>query len=217
MSICHYHQCSPIGNSIHLSYLEYCVNFYGNEIKTTVTDVPRVVDAWISTVQNLNRESLELHRLVVGLDIEWHPNYNRYQNRNKVATLQLCVGRRCLIFQIFHAIFIPQSLRDFLGNRDHTFVGVGIGADNQKLFEDYGLWVGRSVDLTIYSVRRNIGLKDLAREILRFDIEKPSNVTLSNWQAEYLTPPQVEYACIDAFVSFRIGMVCEAWIRGIIK
>lgn len=37
-------------------------------------------------------------------------------------------------------------------------------------------------------------------------MEKPKDVTESEWDVEELNFGQVKYACIDAFVSFLLGM-----------
>ncbi|PHT85609.1 hypothetical protein T459_07715 [Capsicum annuum] len=50
-----------------------------------------------------------------------------------------------------------------------------------------------------------MGLKRMAKEVLGKVMEKPLNVTLSKWDAEELVYEQIEYAAIDAFVSFEIG------------
>lgn len=51
-----------------------------------------------------------------------------------------------LIFQILHAPNIPQSLINFIGNSNHTFVGVGIKEDVEKIVCDYKLSVAMFVD-----------------------------------------------------------------------
>ncbi|XP_022147765.1 Werner Syndrome-like exonuclease, partial [Momordica charantia] len=187
----------------------YDITFDSDQIKTTITSSPYMVDHWISRILRFHRR--RLHRLLVGLDVEWRPNFNR-SRRNPAATLQLCVGRRCLIFQLIHAPEIPHSLLHFLGDETFTFVGVGIDQDARKLFDDYDLTVNNAVDLRSMAVDRtgrrdlrNAGLKDLAREILGREIAKPKAVTMSRWDDEYLTSAQVAYASIDAFLSFEIG------------
>lgn len=57
---------------------------------------------------------------------------------------------------------------------------------------------------------KNAGLKGLANLVLGKEIEKPLNVTLSRWDNHYLNLDQVQYACIDAFVSFEIGRSLNA-------
>jgi ribonuclease D len=189
----------------------YDVNFHNQKIHTLVTHTPSFVDSWITETLTLNSPSL-----LVGLDVEWRPNRFRNQE-NLVATLQLCVAQRCLIFQILYSPHIPQSLINFLANPAHTFVGVGIDEDVEKLTGDYGLTVANAVDLRFlaadgYGVRelRNAGLKILARQVLGVELVKPRSVTMSRWDAEYLYPSQVQYACVDAFVSFEIGRCLNA-------
>ncbi|XP_057489516.1 3'-5' exonuclease-like [Actinidia eriantha] len=191
----------------------YDVNFFSDKIHTLVTHTPSYVDGWISEIEAIHRR--RLRSLIVGLDVEWRPN-NRHHD-NPVATLQLCVGRRCLIFQLIYAPFIPQSLAQFLTNPLYTFVGVGVDSDVEKLTDDYGLSVATTVDLRSlaaaeYGVRelRNAGLKILAMQVLGKEVVKPRWITMSRWDNEYLSASQVQYACVDAFLSFEIGRCLNA-------
>ncbi|KAJ7976537.1 Werner Syndrome-like exonuclease [Quillaja saponaria] len=184
----------------------YDVIFYSDTIHTLLTNSPSIVDSWLSEIDRSGS-----NRLIVGLDVEWRPSFNRHI-QNPVATLQLCVSHRCLIFQLIHAPKIPQSLIDFLGNTNYTFVGVGIEPDVEKLLEDYGLSVATVVDVRVLAADklglrelRNAGLKALAMQVLGKEIEKPKRVTMSRWDNPWLNSQQVQYACIDAFVSFEIA------------
>ncbi|KAI7994416.1 Werner Syndrome-like exonuclease [Camellia lanceoleosa] len=113
--------------------------------------------------------------IIIGFDIKWRPN-NCFHD-NPTATLQLCIGHRCLIFQFIYSSQIPQSLFDFLNNPIYTFVGVGIHTDVDKLTKDYGLFVATTVDLRSLAADcdmielRNAGLKNLAKEVLGKEIE----------------------------------------------
>ncbi|KAJ0042617.1 hypothetical protein Pint_18432 [Pistacia integerrima] len=192
----------------------YDVTFYDDEILTLVTHTPAMVDSWISDIHRIHRR--RLHRLIVGLDVEWRPNFRRY-HENPIATLQLCVGHRCLIFQLIRAPSIPLSLVNFLANDEYTFVGVGIQKDVEKLYDDHGLKVENVFDLRDWAAEntgnrglRNTGLKGLAWAILGKDIVKPRSVTMSRWDNPWLTAAQVQYACIDSFISFEIGRICSA-------
>ncbi|XAR54197.1 DNA helicase [Bertholletia excelsa] len=187
----------------------YDVIFFEDRVYTLVTSTPAMVDSWIAEIEQIHWR--RLHRLIVGLDVEWRPNNRHFDN--PIATLQLCVGRRCLIFQMLHAEgVIPESLINFLGEPNYTFVGVGIDDDVEKLMGDYGISVSTTVDLRslaadVYGVRefRTAGLKTLAREVLGKEVNKPKSITRSRWDYRWLTPAQVQYACIDAFLSFEIG------------
>lgn len=84
----------------------------------------------------------------------------------------------------------------------------------EKLTEDYNLVVANMADVRAlaaekYGVRelRNAGLKILAMRVLGKEIRKPMGVTMSRWDNQWLTPAQVQYACIDAFLSFEIGRI----------
>ncbi|KAF5766786.1 putative DNA helicase [Helianthus annuus] len=187
------------------------VTFSNDTILTLVTHTPSYVDMWISDIERIHRH--RLHSLVVGLDIEWRPSFNR-NIQNPVATLQLCVGRRCLIFQLLHAPSIPQSLVNFLRNPNYTFTGVGIESDVEKLVDDYNLGVERMEDLRTLAAEaygewelKNGGIKSLAERVLGKEVNKPKWVTMSKWDQQWLKPAQVQYACVDAFLSFEIGKV----------
>jgi len=191
----------------------YDVSFYSDQIHTLVTQTPSMVDAWLSEIYQIQRS---LRRLIVGLDVEWRPNF-RENFENPVATLQLCVDSRCLIFQIMHAPFIPTSLVDFLGEASFTFVGVGIESDAEKLLEDYGLRVANAVDLSRLAAEelgvrelRNAGLKTLVMEVLGKEVQKPKRITMSRWDNQWLTHAQVQYACLDSFLSSEIGKCLNA-------
>ncbi|KAJ8622424.1 hypothetical protein MRB53_030953 [Persea americana] len=191
----------------------YTVEFNDHFILTTVTATASVVNRWVSDIYRIHRRRLsrrDVHHFIVGLDVEWRPNFSR--NRNPVATLQLCVGHRCLIFQLIYADYIPDSLVGFLSEPDFTFVGVGIAEDVEKLAEDYELFVGQTSELGSTAAEQlgvrdlnRAGLRRLANVVLEVDVEKPRRITMSKWDSEYLSSDQVMYACLDAFLSFEIG------------
>ncbi|KAJ9555003.1 hypothetical protein OSB04_009617 [Centaurea solstitialis] len=150
------------------SVAEYDVPF-----ETWVTSCPYKAEKWIRGVENWNHN--RLHRLIVGLDIEWRPNTKRGE-QNPVAILQLFVSRTCLIYQLRRAGTIPDGLKNFLKNPNYTFVGVGIEHDKQKLLRD--LEVAETADLrerAAYELTdpdmKKAGLKKLAEVVLRKNVE----------------------------------------------
>ncbi|KAJ4806739.1 Werner syndrome-like exonuclease [Rhynchospora pubera] len=180
-------------------------------VKTTVTASGEVAADWIDEILRIHRR--RLNHLIVGLDIEWCPHgWHGTTGENSAALLQLCVGRRCLVFQLIHCDYIPDELSDFLLDDRFRFVGVGIHADLQKLDDDYDLEVENAVDLRYLAaektgrpVMRQWGLQNLVREFMGAHIVKPRNVRLSDWSRRALTQEQIEYAAFDAFTSFEIG------------
>ncbi|XP_074592389.1 3'-5' exonuclease-like [Curcuma longa] len=177
-------------------------------VQTTVTSSGDEVEMWIDEILEIH--SRRLYQLVVGLDVEWRPSYSR--NQNPVAVLQICVGMRCLIFQVIHADYFPPNLITFLADDLFTFVGVGIQNDADLLDHNWGLIVSNTSDLRILAANemqrndlRSAGLKQLAEEVLGLVVEKPRRVTMSNWEMNALSYAQIAYACADAFLSFEIG------------
>ncbi|KAI3471482.1 hypothetical protein Pfo_031304 [Paulownia fortunei] len=123
--------------------------------------------------------------------------------------------RHCLHkLLILHADYIPPSLHAFLADPRHTFCGVGIQEDAKKLYDHHGLRVGSVADLNElarlasgdrHSEYRYMGLKKMAVALLGKEMLKQLQVTLSTWDAVNLDTEQIEYAAIDAFVSFKLG------------
>jgi ribonuclease D len=184
------------------------VAFEGHEIKTTITSSGTAVKRWLREIRYMYR--WVYHKLIVGLDVEWRPSYSHVQN--PVAVLQLCVGHRCLVFQILHADFVPQDLVDFLADPGFRFVGVAVRGDADRLSDDHGLHVVNTVDLRRLAAEgmhrpdlRQAGLQALVRAVMGADLQKPKKVTMGPWDAQDLSADQIKYACIDAFVSFEIG------------
>ncbi|XP_010938222.1 3'-5' exonuclease [Elaeis guineensis] len=187
----------------------YIVTFNGtDDIMTTVTSSGDDVEAWIDEILRVHHRRLS--RLIVGFDVEWRPSYSRVQN--PVAVLQLCVGRRCLVFLILHADYVPDALIDFLANERYKFVGVGIDADVDRLSDYHFISVENTTDLRVLAAAimnrpelNQKGLAGLAGDVLGVQVRKPREVTMSRWDQRYLTLDQIKYAAVDAFLSFEIG------------
>jgi len=192
--------------TFHPTTSKYCVNFAGRTIETTVTDRGNTIDEWVHEILSL----YDGRPTAVGLDIEWRPHQIQSMS-NKSATLQLCIDEKCLIVQLFYTDYIPQSLKSFMMDPNFTFVGIEVGHDIAKLNNEYGVKSNRSADIRELAMRqwpgrfRWPGLKDLAFEVSGLSMKKPKHVCMSNWEARVLNENQVEYACIDAYASYRVG------------
>ncbi|KAK1608908.1 hypothetical protein QYE76_032581 [Lolium multiflorum] len=189
------------------TYVTY-VAFEGHSIKTTVTSSGTAVKRWLREIRYMYR--WVYRKLIVGLDVEWRPSFSRVQN--PVALLQLCVGRRCLIFQLLHADYIPDALAEFLADSSFRFVGVAVQGDANLLSKDHHLQVANTIDLRGLAARAmhrpelaKAGLKGIASAVLGANIEKPQKVRVGPWDVYRLSDEQINYACIDAFASFEIG------------
>ncbi|KAI4344764.1 hypothetical protein L6164_011955 [Bauhinia variegata] len=193
----------------------FIVHLHGTEINVTVTANSSVVRKWISSTLYLRRHVL--YCFVVGLGVQWTPG-----GRDAPAdVLQLCVGRRCLIFQLAHADYVPNALRKFLSDSRFTFVGFHNHSDRQKLLIskhrlemvknplDLRLSVESQddeIDLTSASVEK------IVKECLGFDgVSLRREISMSDWDDEVLSNDQVLQACLDAHCAFEIGKNIKAW------
>ncbi|CAM0956183.1 unnamed protein product [Alopecurus aequalis] len=209
----------------------------GTVIRTTVTFSADDVVTFLQEVQERFRKEVheyknlkegqdqeqqgweeERHCLIVGLDTECLQNEDG-KPRYQIAVLQLCIGDRCLVYQIHRAKYIvPAELEDFLANPDFCFVVVGVGEDVKRLQDDCKLKVAHTMDLPQVAAvvlgrpdLQQAGLQKLALEVMDTLIAKPKQVTMSSWAEPDLSSEQISYACIDAFVSFDVGrrLLCK--------
>lgn len=181
----------------------YSVFCDGLTIETTVTHKAKIVEEWVQLVTSTYGGNQ-----VVGLDTEWMSDKNK---KMKVAVLQLCVEDKCLIFQLCHMDEIPRSLRTFMKDSNFNFVGVGVELDINKLKNEYGLECTKGIDVSTVAMKlwpgrfSSRGLKYLAKEVVGLNMKKSKDVCTSEWRSKELTEAQVEYACIDAYASYKIG------------
>ncbi|XAR61437.1 DNA helicase [Bertholletia excelsa] len=142
------------------------------------------------------------------------PEFNRHPIRSicgKITTLQVCLDTKCLLLQLLHMHHLPESIKCFLADPVFTFVGMDIHHNITKLCNEYGLACSKMVDIralakTSFPISfHKPGLKTLADEVLGLYMEKPMDVCRSNWEARVFDERQIEYACIDAYASCRIG------------
>lgn len=152
----------------------------------------------------------------IGMDCEWVTDDN---NRKPVSLLQLanCKGF-CVIIRLSEipVWLIPAGLSDLLKDGNILKVGVGINDDASKLFHDYCLEVLGFIDLR-YLVKdlpelqgKSLGLKSLAKEILKYDLNKSNTLRCSDWDAESLTTDQIKYAADDAIVSAKLFEIVKS-------
>ncbi|MBA0710675.1 hypothetical protein Golax_009945, partial [Gossypium laxum] len=170
---------SPHFNPDPYRFRTYTVTFFSTPIITTVTTTPSVVRNWLFRV---------------------------------LPTLQLCIGHQCLIFQLLHADTVPLSLRRFLNDPRNTFVGVWNHSDIAMLLRsEHRLSVSRVVDARHVAAERNglspqLSMEKLAEILLGApDVRKPQSIGVSNWNDYRLSLEQIQYACVDAYVSFELG------------
>ncbi|XP_029128431.1 uncharacterized protein LOC109804427 [Cajanus cajan] len=188
----------------------YTVDLAGTYITVTVTPSSSVVKRWLSSTLHFSRHFVYHDRLVVGLGVQWTPGaYDPPPD-----TLQLCVGRRCLIFQLTRADGVPESLRTFLNDPSHTFVGFWNHSDRRKLEESKHRLEMRRDPLDLRHCFRGLSqasVEEIVEKRLGYRVTQWSDVSMSDWYDKYLSNDQVAYATVDAHCAFLIGRDIGAW------
>eukprot|EP00300_Choanocystis_sp_HF-7_P013674 c18399_g1_i2.p1 GENE.c18399_g1_i2~~c18399_g1_i2.p1 ORF type:complete len:527 (+),score=127.97 c18399_g1_i2:30-1610(+) len=143
----------------------------------------------------------------VGVDCEWFPDYVP-NSISKVALVQLCVDKYCVLLHLSQMKSTPHALVEMLANPAVLKVGVGFTGDAAKLAlslegfkEDEG--VQGAFDMSW--VYERISLKGLCEQLTGgvLTLNKSKRVTISNWEQLHLTLAQIQYAAMDAFASYE--------------
>ena len=130
------------------SHDAYTVGVYDSRFAALVSARPADARRWVATTRWLHGGLHHAGRLVVGLGVQWTPTRLPLHGAPpSPATLQLCVGHRCLVFHLAHDDAVPEKLRRFLADPRVTFVGSGSANDRRMLWEHYGLHVERGREL----------------------------------------------------------------------
>ncbi|KAI3460741.1 hypothetical protein Pfo_017404 [Paulownia fortunei] len=112
---------------------------------------------------------------------------------NKIAILQLCVDTKCLVLQLLHMDYIPQSIRDFLCDPHTTFVGLTYIFLAKRLFP--------------VSYKGRPSLKALAYGVVGLSMRKCSKICnyKGDWESIVIDKELVEQACTDVYASYSIA------------
>ena len=98
-----------------------------------------------------------------------------------------------------------KELRDLFSNAEITKIGLSIHDDFKMLGRLHQFEATRLVDLQ--HMVKDYGIKDNALQriyAILFNERISKGQRLSNWEADVLTPAQMEYAAIDAWATLRI-------------
>ena len=140
---------------------------------------------------------------VLGFDTETKPSFRKGRN-NRIALLQLSDSNIAYLLRV-SKIGLPPEIVDILSDSNITKVGVAIHDDIKglkaiKKFREDGF-----IELQEYVRDFGIlssGLKKLSAIVLGFRISKRQQV--SNWESDYLSEAQLNYAATDAWVCYEI-------------
>ncbi|MCM1020752.1 MAG: 3'-5' exonuclease domain-containing protein 2 [Muribaculum sp.] len=158
----------------------------------------------VTTEQDAQKALNAIYRSnIVGFDTETKPSFTK-GHRNSVALIQIATPTDCYLFRINRFGFC-KSLVDFMQNNQITKIGLSLRDDfhvlhNIASFEPQG-FIDLQQFVSNFSIA-NASLQKIFAIIFNQRISKRQQ--LSNWEADTLTTPQMNYAAIDAWACLKI-------------
>merc|ERR1719163_1225677 len=154
---------------------------------------------------------------LVVFDAEWVPDWTEGSD-NEVSVLQLAfpMSRRAYVLQLGRlGRRLPPPVQMMLVNPAVVKVGFAVDRNDVDKFVRSGIAVTRvsikdiqercASRLGVAADSAKVSLYEAASKILRYQLNKdPLGPRCSDWSREELTPGQVRYAALDAWVTLRL-------------
>lgn len=169
-------------------------------ITTVVTSQPLAASAWVRDVQTSG------DRAIIGFDI-----HQLQGAAPQSSVLQLCVGHRCLVYQLSSSEPIPASITEFLSKPNNVFVGMDIIVKVPLLhqynvginghFKELGKLASRFYERGIL---RQASLEVLSRYVLGTWVKR-SVINLNVQALKDITPVQIHSCALNVYSFYTIG------------
>lgn len=140
---------------------------------------------------------------IIGFDTETRPSFRKGQSHS-VSLLQLATPDRCYLFRL-KTLGLQPMLREILENPGLLKVGLSLRDDFHALGRICDFNPDGFLDLQQYVKKFGIADNSLSRIYgILFGRRISKGQRLSNWEAEKLTPAQINYAAFDAISCIQI-------------
>lgn len=164
------------------------------------TDGATVIDSTEGleeAISHLNQAS------IIGFDTETRPSFRKGLSFS-VSLLQLATPERCFLFRL-KKLGLPLPLKEILENTERLKVGVSLRDDFHSLERICDLHPDGFIDLQQYVKKFGITDNSLSRiYAILFGQRISKGQRLTNWEAENLSPAQINYAAFDAISCIHI-------------
>eukprot|EP00927_Polykrikos_kofoidii_P071973 TRINITY_DN68151_c0_g1_i1.p1 TRINITY_DN68151_c0_g1~~TRINITY_DN68151_c0_g1_i1.p1 ORF type:complete len:309 (+),score=34.39 TRINITY_DN68151_c0_g1_i1:106-927(+) len=153
---------------------------------------------------------------LVAFDAEWRPDWHKGSD-NPVSVLQLAFPNsgRVYVLQLGKiGNRLPTEVQMMLVNPGVIKVGFAVGQKDMDKLSRSGIALTRGsvVDvqekcatvMRLTDPPETLSLKRAAASILGFQLAKDKRCSCSDWASEILTPEQIRYAALDAWVALRL-------------
>ncbi|KAJ0967212.1 hypothetical protein J5N97_024129 [Dioscorea zingiberensis] len=175
--------------------------------------VPEVEQAAMELLHKIKAKENNMEPVSLGFDIEWKPVFRRGEAPSKAAVMQICMDfTHCYVMHIIHS-GIPPILKSLLEDTSSIKVGVCVAGDAAKIWKDYNVSVECLEDLSglanlkLSVAPRSWSLSSLTEMLTCKELEKPKKIRLGNWEKDFLSKEQLQYAATDAFASWYLYQV----------
>jgi ribonuclease D len=141
----------------------------------------------------------------IGFDTETKPSFKKGKpNNNEVALLQLATDDRAFLFRLNERP-LSRQLINVLSSDDIIKAGAAVHDDIKALQHLHGFTAGGFVDIQDMAEEAGLEIKSLRKlTAMLFHMRLSKSQRLSNWEANRLTAPQINYAATDAWISLKI-------------
>ncbi len=176
--------------------------------KEQVAELPlEIFDGKIIVVEHKSKVEKAVTDLMkyskLGFDTETKPAFKRGQV-HKVALMQLSTIDVCYLFRL-NKIGYPDELDEIICNPNIKKIGLSLRDDFAAIRKRSEKKPQNFIDLQTFVDEYGIDDNSLQRiYAILFGRKISKNQRLSNWEANYLTEPQKNYAAIDAWACLRI-------------
>jgi len=184
----------------------YCETISPESIEHLPVAVFRGEIIEITTPEEADRAVIQLSQeTLLGFDTETRPNFIPNQSsRHKTALLQLATHNKSYLFRLLYCGITPR-LTELLSNPNILKVGAAVRDDIRGLQAYRPFAPAGFIDLQTITVSLGINeksLRKMAAIVLNLRLSKGQQ--LSNWEHQVLTPAQLHYAALDAWICREI-------------
>lgn len=140
---------------------------------------------------------------LVGFDTETRPSFKKGEH-HKVALLQISTDSECFLFRV-NKTGMSQDLLQYLSSEENLKVGLSLHDDFNAMRRRAMFEPGGFIDLQDIVADYLIGEMSLQKIFaILFEEKISKGQRITNWEAQPLTPAQMQYAAIDAWACLRI-------------
>jgi len=153
---------------------------------------------------------------LIAFDAEWAPDHT-YGSDNPISVLQLAfpLSRRVYVLQLNRiGGKLPSEVQMMLVNPEVRKVGFAVDDNDRQKMTRSGIALTNgsvtdvqelcAVALGVTGNAKSLSLKNAAFGLLGITLEKDKRLSCSDWASNDLTPQQVRYAALDAWVPLRL-------------